>query len=625
MNKTITLCMIVKNEEEYLRRCLDSVKDKVDQIIIVDTGSKDATLDIAKEYTNDIYHFKWMEDFAAARNESIKYATSDYILVLDADEYLDSKADLQQDISLNFDYYFLKVHNFMSNGRAINHIAIRLFANHKGLTYHNRLHEHLNTMDEEADYRGAPGGGLIYHTGYTDQMMKDRKKEERNVPLMLKEVSENPNAYNLFNMGRTYMWIGEYEKAITYLQRAYPLSTNLNIIPELLTTICNCLGELNRYEEALQVVNDAVKIYPNETDLHHIQGLLCIESGYMKDAVNALEKCLHLGDKGITVTEGNGSFNAHYRLAGINENRNHILQSYEQIIQALQAKRGYAPALKKYFDIVTKANIPLDDVYQNIEQLFNISSGDDLKLLLEVLYILRHPLLNKYITKYSVKVESHVIALAMQYDKQYVEAKSMWLCVDEIENENGKDILLLSLLLQDDQLYKLSRQLLNLSEREGKVLYNIICNKDIKAGNLNLYLEGILVELSEHLLVLQEYEVFQRILDYVWLGSLEAKYNISYHLISYGFNEIAIDLLVKLYEEHPNNVKVIRLLGDTCINCDYLLDAQLFYTKLLQICPEYSSYERCYELYEQLEDDEGKNTIVAEIKARFPQCLWVQG
>ncbi|AJS60370.1 glycosyltransferase [Paenibacillus sp. IHBB 10380] len=625
MNKTICLCMIVKNEEKYLRRCLDSVKDKVDQIVIVDTGSIDATLDIAAEYTKNIFHFTWIDDFAAARNESIKHATSDYILVLDADEYLIASGDLQKEISSSSDYYFVKIHNLLSQGRAINHISIRLFANHKGLIYRNRLHEHLNTMDENAGYKGTFGELLIYHTGYTDQMMKDRQKEKRNLPLMLKEVNENPNAYNLFNMGRTYMWTGEHEKAISYFQRAYPLSTNLIIIPELLTTLCYCLGELNRYEDALQVINDAVNIYPNETDLRHMQGILFIESGYTKDAVVALEECLKLGDQGITVTEGNGSYTARFRLAELYESQNRILKSYEQIVKALQDKKSFAPGLKKYFEIVTKANIPLEDVYENIEQLYNVSSVDDLELLLEVLYALRHPLLNKYLTMYKVNVQANVIASAQQYDKQYMEAKSTWLHADEIESENGKDILLLSLLLQDDQLLQLSKPLLNVSEKECKVLQKIICNVDIKATKLTPYLENMLVEMSVHLLVLQEYEVFQRILDYVWLGSLETKYNVSCNLISYGFNEIAIDLLVKLYEKHPNNVKIIRLLGDTCMNCNYLQDAQLFYTKLLQICPEYSSYERCYELYEKLEDNDGGNIIIERIKDKFQLSMWVKG
>ena len=85
---TISLCMIVKNEEEVLARCLDTVKDIVDEINIVDTGSTDKTVEIAKRYTDRVFFFEWIGDFAAARNESFKHATKDYILYLDADDVL---------------------------------------------------------------------------------------------------------------------------------------------------------------------------------------------------------------------------------------------------------------------------------------------------------------------------------------------------------------------------------------------------------------------------------------------------------------------------------------------------------------------------------------------------------
>lgn len=85
---TISLCMIVKNEEDVIGNCLDSVKDVVDEINIIDTGSTDTTLDIVKKYTDRIYHFKWIDDFSAARNFSFQKATKDYILWLDADDIL---------------------------------------------------------------------------------------------------------------------------------------------------------------------------------------------------------------------------------------------------------------------------------------------------------------------------------------------------------------------------------------------------------------------------------------------------------------------------------------------------------------------------------------------------------
>ena len=88
---TISLCMIVKNEEQVLARCLDSVADLVDEMIIVDTGSSDATKEIASRYTDQVYDFAWQDDFAAARNFSFSKATKDYIYVPDADEVLDEE------------------------------------------------------------------------------------------------------------------------------------------------------------------------------------------------------------------------------------------------------------------------------------------------------------------------------------------------------------------------------------------------------------------------------------------------------------------------------------------------------------------------------------------------------
>ncbi|MDE6896493.1 MAG: glycosyltransferase family 2 protein, partial [Lachnospiraceae bacterium] len=86
---TISLCMIVKNEEAVLGRCLDSVKDAVDEIIIVDTGSSDRTKEIAAEYTDKIYDFEWVNDFSAARNEAFSKAEMDYCMWLDADDILE--------------------------------------------------------------------------------------------------------------------------------------------------------------------------------------------------------------------------------------------------------------------------------------------------------------------------------------------------------------------------------------------------------------------------------------------------------------------------------------------------------------------------------------------------------
>ena len=101
---TLSLCMIVKNEEDVIGRCLECVSDVFDEIIVVDTGSEDKTRDIVKKYTKNLYYFKWIEDFAAARNYAFSKATKDYIMWLDADDIiLDKDKEKIKELKINMD------------------------------------------------------------------------------------------------------------------------------------------------------------------------------------------------------------------------------------------------------------------------------------------------------------------------------------------------------------------------------------------------------------------------------------------------------------------------------------------------------------------------------------------
>ncbi|PJN58904.1 hypothetical protein PAEAM_35550 [Paenibacillus sp. GM1FR] len=624
MSKTIALCMIVKNEEQFLRRCLDSVKDKVDQIVIVDTGSTDNTLEIAKEYTKDIVQIEWTNDFSAARNESIRHANTDYILVLDADEYLEQATNLAEELQSDADYYFTKIFNFMSGDRGMTHLAIRIFRNRIGLCYQNRLHEHLNTREKEDQLTAGYSNLTIMHTGYTDEIMESRGKALRNLALMVVEVKENPSVYNLFNMGRTYMWLSEHEKAIQYLQKAYPLCKNLTIAPELIASLCRSLGELKRYEEALAVLEQAVDIYPLEVDLSHLQALFYMEIGYYKDAMACMNRCLKIGDQGISFTEGNGTYIAHLRIAEWQTTRNEYNKAYEHITEAIKIKEDFLPVIGKYFEIVEKAGLSLEETFTNANHLFSITNSRMLEKILEALYQLRNPLLQKYLDLYEITVQEHVMAVAKQYAKDYSQAREKWLSLPDYEEQNGVDILLLAILLKDEMLYKKAVPLLNLSEKEKKILAIVVRNESLDKLSLTTHLESILETMLVQLIRLQEFEVMETILDYIWHGRVEIKIKVCEHLADYGFGEISIDLLLKLFQRYPINVNIIKLLGDICLKTNYIQDAQLFYNKLLTISGEYSSYERIYDLYDKSNNQFEKISISKVIREKFDLCHWLK-
>lgn len=146
---TLSLCMIVRDEEKTLERCLESLKDLMDEIIIVDTGSKDRTKEIAAKYTDRIYDFEWVDDFSAARNYAFELAGSDYIYTADADEYIDEenrfkfralKEGLDPEVEIVQMYYG----NQLENGTVYNYdkeLRPKLFKKFREFRWIERVHE----------------------------------------------------------------------------------------------------------------------------------------------------------------------------------------------------------------------------------------------------------------------------------------------------------------------------------------------------------------------------------------------------------------------------------------------------------------------------------------------------
>ncbi|KGP80875.1 MULTISPECIES: glycosyltransferase [unclassified Paenibacillus] len=623
MSKTISLCMIVKNEEQVLGRCLESVKDVVNEIIIVDTGSTDMTLDIARKYTDKIYSFEWVNDFSAARNESLKYATSDYILVLDADEYLEVGADFQKDLEKNCDYYLFRIRNEISWDRNFTFAAIRLFKNHISLKFENRLHEHLNIINGTAEYTMGESNLLINHVGYTDDKMLEKDKHKRNLPLMELEVAENATAYNLYNMGKTYFAIQEYKKAVDFFKQAYPLSKDRLFLPELLTKIAYALAEINQMEDALSILTDAVMMFPRETEMRYILGMVYQKAEYYRDAEACFRKCIELGDQGSLITEGSGGYMAHMRLSELYEEIGLLEDSYRELACVLSLKKNFAPALQRYLNLTLKLNMSSQDIQTGIQQHYTLKSVDDLQQLLDIMYGVRNPLLDYYLTTYNITVQPNVLATSKIYNKKYREASILWNEIADKEIENGQDLLLLAFLLKDVSNLVHVQNLLNLSNKERNALEKMIIGQDGKYL-LTPVIEGLLLENCRQMIILQEFEQFQILVERMIEIKSEIRLNIGKLLSDYRFDELAIDMLITMFKAKPNNVQLVRLLGDLCLRNNYFEDAHLFYTKLLALDPKYDSYERSLNYYEKVIDVEGTMKIKREMEKRYPYASHVK-
>ncbi len=196
LNKKLSLCMIVKNEEKNLSACLDSVQDVANEILILDTGSTDNTVSIAKNSGAIVRHFKWCDDFSAARNESIKHARGEWILWLDGDEQLDenSKQELRTicDLSGHPIGVDVIIRNFVSDKISYGN-AYRLFSNHHDIVFQNIIHEQVSFSLKSQKARIVKSNIFINHFGYDENVFDQDKKRNRNLPLLKKMVSENPD------------------------------------------------------------------------------------------------------------------------------------------------------------------------------------------------------------------------------------------------------------------------------------------------------------------------------------------------------------------------------------------------------------------------------------------------
>lgn len=216
---TFSLCMIVKNEENTLKRCLDSVRDVFDEIIIVDTGSLDSTKNIAHQYTDKIFDFMWCDDFSAARNFSFSKAVSDYIMWLDADDVLEEKdraalLSLKQSIKPETDVVMMKYATaFDSSGKpSFLYYRERLIKRLAGMMWNGFVHEVI-----------TPRGNVIYEdiTVCHRQETGRRSDPMRNLKIYEGQIAKGAklSARETYYYARELYYNGRQDSAAKHLEQ----------------------------------------------------------------------------------------------------------------------------------------------------------------------------------------------------------------------------------------------------------------------------------------------------------------------------------------------------------------------------------------------------------------------
>jgi glycosyltransferase involved in cell wall biosynthesis len=243
----LSLCMIVKNEQKNLGHCLKSVKDVVDEIIIVDTGSTDNCVEIAQKFNSKIIYTQWHNDFSEARNLALEMASGKWILHLDADEELNSASVNQLVTKLltsKADAINVVLRNHQPKEDIVSFLdeqQVRLFLNKPNYRYRNKVHEQI--IPSIADNSGIfeESDIIIDHYGYQTNNVQRAK---RNLDLLQDELQEFPDdAYLLFKMGETYKALKKWDKATEYLTKALR-NPRGNITNEIKEVIYLRLGQI---------------------------------------------------------------------------------------------------------------------------------------------------------------------------------------------------------------------------------------------------------------------------------------------------------------------------------------------------------------------------------------------
>lgn len=323
----ISICIIAKDEEAVLDRCLSSLVPYECEIVFVDTGSTDRTKEIALTYTDKVYDFTWEDDFSAARNFAISKASNDYILTIDCDEVITwfDKDKTEQLIQKYPDMVgrLLRVNEFMrqEDEFGMSEAVDRLFSK-KLFKYEGAIQERIVSID------GSRPGHYSFplsmtHSGYDGNMITRKDRTVRNREMLLKEYEKNKkDDYVLYQLGKTYYAEADYENALVYFGKMMKLDVdpNLEYVQNGVEAYGYCLVNTDQNSKAL----DLLKVYNSYSELAdfvYLMGIIYMNNGLDDRAIAEFRKATTLEN---AKAKGVNSFRAYYNIGLIHERAGNI-------------------------------------------------------------------------------------------------------------------------------------------------------------------------------------------------------------------------------------------------------------------------------------------------------------
>ncbi len=383
---TVTLAMIVKDEEEMLPRCLAAAAPWVDEIVIVDTGSTDRTVEIADEFGARVLHHEWDGDFAAARNVSFDAATGDWVMYLDADEVLSPDAGPHLRELLGHTWHeavWFGETNYTGDeedGTAATHNTLRLFRNRPNYRFDGRLHEQISpTLPGFVPERLAHSLVSMEHYGYLGVVREAKDKQARNLEIVRRQIEEadRPTPFMRFNLGTELSVSGDHEGAHDAFRDAWDelVAEGTLLVhgfaPALANRYVHSLVTLGRLEEAQAKAQDALAVFEGYTDLVHVQGQIAVRRGELDLATALFERCLEMGDAPHTYTSavGTGTFLAMASLAALHRRAGDLAAAEALLTRALREHPRYLGSVDPLASVMLARGASAADVVETVQAL----------------------------------------------------------------------------------------------------------------------------------------------------------------------------------------------------------------------------------------------------------------
>lgn len=362
----ISLCAIVKDEESTLSKCLSSAKKFVNEIVILDTGSTDKTVNIAQGYGAKVHHFEWCDDFSAARNEALKYVTGDWILVLDADETLAPEIIPELREAIQREEYLLinLVRDEIGAAQSPYSMVSRLFRNHPDIKFSRPYHALVDDSVSEILHKephwqiGYIQGIAILHSGYQQSQITRKNKLVKAQAAMEEFLANNPDdAYVCSKLGALYMDLGKIPQSIQLLSKGVSLSSeNHDILHELYYHLGIAYSRLKNYHQAIAHYQAAIKlpIYPIlKLGAYNNLGNLLKEKGDLNGAKTAYETILKI-DPSFVI--GYYNLGMTYKAMGL------FKEAIASYVKAIDLNPEYAQAYQNLGVVLLKAGYVEDSL-----------------------------------------------------------------------------------------------------------------------------------------------------------------------------------------------------------------------------------------------------------------------